>query len=257
LRGYAKSGVVQKIREAGGELYAVTSEPQTLATRAQEEWEFGFESVGDPHHEILGTCRERGWLDLFVNEQLGFLGTGAARSLGWQPQHPKGYFQPGVLVLAADGRVLYRWRGVPTHKNMGGATERPTAEHVWSRVEHALAVPGPDAALDLDPALDSRGIPWPIFVSLLVANGWFVRPHGFGHLRNGPSPGRRLFRAMLRLVGFVAAWAVAFAWLPTVPVVVALAAWAAWITPGIRRVNTEFQNVEAGPAEVGRASAPV
>jgi hypothetical protein len=48
-------------------------------------------------------------------------------------------FQPGVLSLASDGRVLYRWRGRPTRKNMGGATERPTAEHVFNRVSSALA----------------------------------------------------------------------------------------------------------------------
>jgi len=73
LRGYAKAGVVEKIRAAGGEIYAVTSEPQALATRAQAEWNLGFEAVGDPHHEIAGTCRDRGWLDLFSNPKLGFL----------------------------------------------------------------------------------------------------------------------------------------------------------------------------------------
>jgi hypothetical protein len=245
LRGYAKNGVVQKIRDAGGEIYAITSEPQTLASRAQDEWGFGFEAVGDPHHEISGTCRERGWLELFVNRKLGFLRESAHSNWGWKPAHPKGYFQPGVLALAADGRVLYRWRGVPTHKNMGGATERPTADHVWSRVAAALEAQGPDAALDVDPPLDSRGIPWPIFVSLLVANGWFVEPRGFPHLERGLKPHQRVLRAGLRALGFAAAWVAAFVWLPPLPVAVALAAWVAWITPKVRVVNEEFQNVEA------------
>ena len=43
------SGVVDVIRAAGGEVYAVTSEPQALATLAQEEWGLSFECVGDPH----------------------------------------------------------------------------------------------------------------------------------------------------------------------------------------------------------------
>jgi hypothetical protein len=243
LRGYAKAGVVQKIRDAGGEIYAITSEPQTLASRAQEEWGFGFEAVGDPHHEISGTCRERGWLELFVNPRLGLLEQSARSDLGWEPSHPKGYFQPGVIALAADGRVLYRWRGVPTHKNMGGATERPAAAHVWSQVERALAEPGPDAALDADPPLDSRGIPWPLFASLLVANGWFVKPRGFPLQERGPSPRQRVVRAGLRALGFAAAWVAAFAWLPTLPVAVALAAWVAWITPKVRFLNAEFQDV--------------
>jgi hypothetical protein len=246
LRGYAKEGVVQKIREAGGEIYAVTSEPQTLASRAQEAWGFGFESVGDPHHEIAGTCRERGWLDLFVNSKSSFLSS-ATSDLGWTPQHPKGYFQPGVLALAADGRVLYRWCGVPTHKNMGGATERPTAGHVWSSIARALEQDAPDAELDRDPPLDSRGVPWPIFVSLLVANGWFVEPRGFAFREGGPTTGQRVRRAALRALGFAGAWIAAFVWLPTLPVALGLTAWIAWITPRIRVINEQFQNVKVAP----------
>ena len=163
--------------------------------------------------------------------------------VGWQPQHPKGYFQPGVLALAADGRVLYRWRGVPTRKNMGGATERPTAEHVWSCVRRAHETRGPDASLDLDPSLDSRGLPWPIFVSLLVANGWFVEPRGFAQMEGGRSPQQRVLRAGLRALTFAAGWIAAFVWLPTIPVALALAAWIAWITRRIRVFSDEFQNV--------------
>ena len=35
MRGYAKHGVLDRIREAGGEVFAITSEPQTLASAAQ------------------------------------------------------------------------------------------------------------------------------------------------------------------------------------------------------------------------------
>ena len=42
-----KSGVLDEIRAAGGEVFAVTSEPQTLATEAEEEWDLGFPVVGD------------------------------------------------------------------------------------------------------------------------------------------------------------------------------------------------------------------
>lgn len=221
----------------------MTSEPQSLASRAQAEWEFGFDAIGDPHHEISGACAERGWLELFVNEKMGFLrGSG-----DWEPQHPKGYFQPGVLALASSGRVLYRWRGTPSRTNMGGATERPTAEHVWSKLCHALDEPdgGTDAPMDEKPRLDGRGAPWPLFVALLVANGWFLWPRGFPQLSDGAAPTRRILFALLRIPAFVAAWAAAFWLLPTLWVAATLALWGAWITPRIRFLNAEFQN-EAG-----------
>jgi len=243
LRGYAQAGVPEAIRAAGGEIYAVSSEPQALSSRAQEQWGFGFESVGDPHQEIADLCRDRGWLDLFVNPRLEFLRM-STKGTAFDPQHPKGYFQPGVLALSRAGRVLYRWRGTPNRSNIGGAVARPTAEHVWEKVQRSMqAAEGTgDAPLDADPPLDQRGVPWPLFVLLLSANGWFVWPRGFGQRPGGPTPQRRVLNAAFRLVGFAAAWALAFAVLPTPLVGVAFLATAAWITRGILFVNREFQN---------------
>ena len=234
-----KGGVVEKIRAAGGELYAISSEPQSLAGRAATDWRLDFETVGDPHHEVSGACRDKGWVDLFVNQRLDFLRASARDTGDWTPTHPKGYFQPGVLALGRDGRVLYRWRGVPTHSNMGGATERPTAEHVWSRVSEALAAGdgAADAAPDSAPPLDSRGLPWPLFASLLVANGWFLNPRGF-------RSASRVIVAGVRLLAFIAAWVLAFAWLPSLAVAAALAVWIAWITPMVRWLGREFQHVD-------------
>jgi hypothetical protein len=236
-------GVPQKVRAAGGETYAISSEPQALAGRAATEWQLDFESIGDPHHEISGACRERGWLDLFVNEELDFLHQSTADAVDWAPTHPKGYFQPGVLALNAEGRVLYRWRGVPTHRNIGGAVERPTAEHVWSSITEALEreADTTDAPLDTDPPLDSSGIPWPVFVSLLIANGWFLNARGF------KSQGHILL-AGVRLLAFAVAWIAALAWLPTLPVAIALAGWVFWITPKVRWVGRQFQDVEISSA---------
>ena len=234
-----KQGFAQKVRTAGGEIYAISSEPQALAGRAATDWHLNFATLGDPHHEISGACRERGWIDLFVNERLEFLRASTGYAVGWAPTHPKGYYQPGVLAVERD-RVLYRWRSVPTRKNVGGAIERPTAEHVWAKIAAALDG-GPaaaDAPLDTEPALDSVQIPWPIFASLLIANGWFVNARGFKSTR-------RVGLAALRLVAFAAAWTAAFAWLPVIPVALALAGWVAFITPKVRWVSREFQNVRA------------
>lgn len=227
------------MRAAGGEVYAVSSEPQDLTDRARSEWQLDFECVGDPHHEIAEDCRAQSWLDLFVNPNLDFLKASVGENRGFRPTHPKGFFQPGVLAITREGRVLYRWRGVPTHSNMGGATERPTAEHVRARIVEALAADaGEDAALDTDPTLDSRGLPWPVFSTLLIANGWFLRGQGFSGVAS-------IRMALLRLVAFIAAWVAAFALLPTLPVAAALAAWIVFIVPKYRFLGSQFQHVDA------------
>jgi hypothetical protein len=244
LRGYQKDGVVDAIREAGGEIFAVTSEPHSLARNAQESWGTGFDHIGDPHQEVLGECVDHGWLSLFVNDW----GEDFIAGIPWV-SHPRGYFQPGVLALGRNARVLYRWRCRPTHKNIGGALERPAATHVWKSVQVALAEPAdaPDVAPDDDPVLDSKAVPWLVFVMLLLANGWFLKPVGFDERARGPSVVDRQRNAMLRIPIFIAAWLALFAVLPIWGSVLALAGWIAKITPGVRMVNMRFQNV--GPNE--------
>jgi hypothetical protein len=135
---------------------------------------------------------------------------------------------------------------------MGGATERPTPEHVFRQGARALEESASgadlkDASLDTNPELDSRGIPWPIFVSLLVANGWFLNARPFRYITGGPATTKRLKRALLRIPFFLAGWGIAFAALPSAWVGAALVAWGAWITPKVRFINREFQNI---PKEV-------
>jgi len=244
LRGYQRKGVVQAIREAGGEIFGITSEPQTLATEAGESWELDFPLIGDPHHEIADQCRERGWLDLHVNahtDRHRMLARGRDR-----PSHPKGYFQPGVLALTSVHRILYRWRSVPTRHNNGGASERPTPDHVWGLLEKALVnADASDAELDTPPKVDMKGTPWPLFVLLLLANGNFWRPKGFGLKRAGPDDVMpRARRALLKLGLFVAGWIAAFAMLPAGWVAVALLAYLAVAAPGILEMHRAFQSVE-------------
>lgn len=256
MRGYQREDVFAAVHAAGGGIYGITSEPQTLASEAQANWALDFPLIGDPHHEIAEACRSRGWLDLHVNTVMDASGK---FTRGHDPAvHPKGYFQPGVLALSREGRVLYRWRGVPTRRNNGGATERPAPRYVRQRVLDALATPGaPDAVLDTDPpAVDMKGIPWPIFVPLLLANGNFWHPMGFGLRRSGRNDlAAQSKRAIAKLALFVAAWIAAFALWPTKWVAAALLAWAAVVTPGVVALHRTFQNVPAGkdPAHDTRA----
>jgi hypothetical protein len=227
--------VIEKIRAAGGEIYAITSEPQNLADQAHEHWGLQFESIGDPHQEIARTCNERGWLTLYTNRgRLEFLQRGA----NWKVEHPRGHFQPGVLALTAAGRVLYRWRSVPSMENLQGTVARPTPGHVFSRIDQALAAGDAtgDAAHDDRPEVDQSPPPIPVFVALLLANGWFLRARSFAYGPDAPPLPRRFAVAGARLVGFVLAWVAALAFLPTLPVLLAFGAWAFWAWRDVDRV---------------------
>lgn len=230
--------MVDKVRAAGGEIYAVTSEPQRLADLAREGWELNFETVGDPHHEISSLCQQRGWLELIVNTETALFDDDLY-------SHPKGYFQPGVLALNKAGRVLYRWRSIPTRRNIGGAVERPTAGHVFDHVSKALHQPDiGDAESDLDPELDSRGLPFVLFVPILLANGWFIKPKVFAYTSGAAHISTRIKRAIMRIPFFILAWLAAFIWIPTPWVLVAAAAYAAWLTPHIRFFGRQFQSIK-------------
>lgn len=235
------------MREAGGEVYAVTSEPHSLAMNAESDWKTGMQHIGDPHHEIAGACAERGWLQLFTNDW------GDSGLTDWA-SHPKGYFQPGVLALSKQGRVLYRWRSRPNRKNIGGAVGRPLPEHAWKEIKTALdqGPDAPDAKHDDNATLDRRPAPWPIFVGLLFANGWFIRPRPFPNRPGKNDIQKRIRMALLRLVLFVAAWMAAAILLPPLTVGIALAVYAAVAAPGIIWVHKRFQNVAPGqePAEI-------
>ena len=82
-----------------------------------------------------------------------------------------------------------------------------------------------------------------MFVALLLSNGWFLRPVPFDQRTGGPTVRTRQLHAFLRWPAFLAAWGAAFVWLPAWIPAAALAAWIAKVTPGIRMVNAEFQNV--------------
>ena len=113
LRSYVDFGVVERIRAAGGEVFAVSSEPQHLANQAHEHWDLNFDNIGDPHQEIARVCYKRDWLTLYANRgDTEFLQRGA----DWTVEHPKGFFQPGVLAITQSSRILYRWRSVPSEK---------------------------------------------------------------------------------------------------------------------------------------------
>ncbi len=234
--------MLDSIRRAGGEVFAITSEPQSLATEAEEDWEFGFVAVGDPHHEILETCRERGLVEVFFNENYGHL-----RSRPWA-SHPKGYYQPAALALTDEGRVLYRWRCRPTRSNMSGAGARPAATYTWNEIQSRLAG-GEEPPLDEAPELGAKDLSWFRFLLILLAHGWFLRPKAFPLGRPGDTPTVSPGKMLRRVYGFVAAWVVALLFFPTQWVALALVVWGLIVLPGLIEIHRQFQHEPARHAD--------
>ena len=227
--------MLQEIRAAGGEVFAITSEPQTLATEAEEEWETQYPVIGDPHHEIRKACKERGWLDVFYNEDYGHL-----RERPWAT-HPKGFYQPAVLAVHKSGRVLYRWRDVPKYSTMSGAGARPEAPYTWKKIQAAMGS-AEDAAPDKDPVLRGKNVSWFRFLLILTAHGWFLRPKAFPLSREGDPARVSPAVAMKRVYGFLALWLVLLFVLPIAWFGAAVAVWLALLTPGLIEIHRQFQN---------------
>ena len=233
MRSYIDDGVVDKIRAAGGEVYAITSEPQHLADQAHTHWDLNFKNIGDPHQEIPRVCNERDWLTLYASHgKTEFLQRGA----DWKVEHPKGFFQPGVLVIDQSSEILYRWRSVPSEKNLNGTVARPTPEHVWNAIEHRLPVEsrGGHAPLDENPEIDAPPPPKLVFIAALVANAWFLGVKSFAYSPGVESTPKRFARAFKRWPFFIALWVFAFVLLPALWVSAAAAIWVAWIAYDVR-----------------------
>ena len=227
--------MIDKVREAGGEAFGITSEPHALAVEALEAWDLNFPIIGDPHHEIRKACVERGWLDLFFNENAGHL-----RNRKWT-SHPKGYYQPGVLAMHKSGRVLYRWRCVPKYSNMAGAGSRPEASYTWDSIRANLSA-DLDAPLDVDPLLTYQPQSWPRFLLGMTAHGWFVRPKVFPLMREGDVPSADPEKMMRRVWAFLAMWLVLLVTLPSAWVFAAAGIWMLALTPGLIEIHKQFQN---------------
>ena len=222
------SGVVAQVRAAGGEVFAIISEPQHLADQAYEHWDLNFLTVGDPHQEIPRTCSERNWLTLYASKGgLDFLQKGA----DWKIEHPNGFFQPGVLALTGSGRVLYRWRSLPSAENLNGTVARPTPEHAWRRIERSLAAGhgAADAAHDDCPEIDRGPPPRLVFIAALVANGWFLGVKSFMYSPDAEPVQQRFAAVVKRWALFILAWVAALVLLPLTPVVLGFTCWLAWI----------------------------
>jgi hypothetical protein len=227
--------VLDEIRAAGGEVFAITSEPKSLATEAEEDWNIGFPAVGDPHHEIRETCRDRDLIDIYFNENYGHL-----RNRPWA-SHPKAYYQPGVLALSQPGRVIYRWRCRPTRDNMSGAGARPTPAYSWDAMRARLS-DAVEPALDESPEFGFKDFSWLAFLTIGLAHGWFVRPKMFPLGRPEDNASANQHKMMSRVYWFIGAWFVALLLLPIMWVAIAFLLWCVIIIPGLVEFHQQMQH---------------
>ena len=202
---------------------------------AEEAWELPFPVIGDPHHEIRQQCKDRGWLDVFHNEDYGHL-----RARVWA-SHPKGYYQPAVLTLHKTGQVLYRWRCVPKFSNMSGAGARPEAIYTWDKIKDGMQQTG-DAAIDQNPVMGAKDLSWFRFLLIMTAHGWFIRPKAFPLKRDGDKERVSPTAMMPRVYAFLAFWAVLLLLLPISWFGVAVLTWFIAYTPGLIEIHRQFQN---------------
>ena len=227
--------MIDEIQAAGGQVFGITSEPQSLAVEAEDSWELTFPIIGDPHHEIREQCKNRGWLDVFYNEDYGHLRTRAWAS------HPKGYYQPGVLALHKSEQVLYRWRCVPKFSNMSGAGARPEAIYTWDQIKEGMQTKE-DAALDQSPVMGAKDLSWFRFLLIMTAHGWFIRPKAFPLKRDGDKDRVSPAAVMPRVYGFLGLWIIMLIFLPLSWVGVAALSWAIAFAPGLIEIHRQFQN---------------
>ena len=229
--------MVAKIRAAGGEVYGITSEPNSLAIEAEDAWNMTIPVVGDPHHEIRRDLKDRGWIDIFYNSDCGHL-----RARDWV-SHPKGYYQPAVVAIDKSQRVLYKWRCVPKYSNMSGAGARPEPRYVWKKINQAVATFSEEnACYDEKPFMGSEELSWFKFLLVMVGHGWFIRPKAFPLLRDGGKDKVSPKDAMRRWQFFLMAWVLALVVFPVKWVAVVTALWMILLLPGLREIHRQFQN---------------
>jgi len=97
--------------------------------------------------------------------------------------------------------------------------------------------------LDNEPELDSKGRPFPVFVALLMANGWFIRPVPFLLTNSKLSALQRIKRAARRIKIFIALWIAAFLVLPTNWVATAAIAYGIWLIPIVIMIRKGLQHI--------------
>jgi hypothetical protein len=124
---------------------------------------------------------------------------------------------------------------------MSGAGARPEAAYTWEKIQTSLKRTE-DAPPDINPVMGSKEVNWFLFLLILTAHGWFIRPKAFPLAREGDKSSVAPAKMMRRVFGFVALWLVLLLILPLKWFGIALLAWLVVLTAGLIEIHRQFQN---------------
>lgn len=107
--------LVDDIRDAGGEIYGVTSDSQTAADLAKSEWKLRFDILSDP-------------LNTLAANHAHITKSGSTGGIA----------HPGVMASTKFKRILYEWYVNPHLERLGVDMVTPSAADSWGKVLQAL-----------------------------------------------------------------------------------------------------------------------
>ena len=124
---------------------------------------------------------------------------------------------------------------------MNGAGARPEPAYTWQKIKESLKSKA-DAALDTNPEMGSKEVGWFLFMLMLTAHGWFIRPKAFPLAREGDKESANPKQMMPRIIGFAVLWLFLLVVLPLEWFGAAVVSWLVILTPGLIEIHRQFQH---------------
>eukprot|EP00029_Vermamoeba_vermiformis_P010728 TRINITY_DN570_c1_g1_i2.p1 TRINITY_DN570_c1_g1~~TRINITY_DN570_c1_g1_i2.p1 ORF type:complete len:216 (+),score=56.07 TRINITY_DN570_c1_g1_i2:403-1050(+) len=178
--GYLKElnkSFVKKIRAVGGELFAVTAQELVDGKAATQEWNLDFQTVVDTSNELAKYLK----VNITPKKETYF-----TEHPTW---YPNGLAQPALIVVDQQGRTLYHWAIVPSEMNIGGASDRPLPDAVWTIVEQQLKQFNEKNSSGQDlPKQDWEWLRNNYKAEYDMGSTWFNQQVAAGKFKNNPKP---------------------------------------------------------------------
>lgn len=103
--------------------------------------------------------------------------------------YPHGLAQPALIVVDQQGRNLFHWAIVPSEMNLGGASDRPLPDAVWTVVEKQLKQFNANSSQAHDlPKEDWQWLRENYSKEYQTTLDWYNSEVAAGNLLNAPKP---------------------------------------------------------------------